>query len=187
MGKVSRVDDEVESRRASSRGLIPKAKVKTVKMTFVIIFVFILCWSPYIIHDLLQVYGAIPTFGASKGIQAAVATLIQSLSSLNSAANPLIYCLFSTNIGATIVQLLRCRKQPVNMRTGMTTTTNYSKPSANSTVSLLGNSSGVSGNRHKQPDIGYPRQHYSKPLLESSESIHPEKNEEIIPIDKRQV
>ena len=188
VGKVSRGDDEVESRRASSRGLIPKAKVKTVKMTFVIIFVFILCWSPYIIHDLLQVYGAIPTFGASKGIQAAVATLIQSLSSLNSAANPLIYCLFSTNIGATIVQLLRCRKQPVNMRTGMTTTTNYSKPSANSTVSLLGNSSGVSGNRHKQPDIGYPRQHYSKPLLESSESIHPDKNEEIIPIDdKRQV
>ena len=48
-------EDEVESRRASSRGLIPKAKVKTVKMTFVIIFVFILCWSPYIFFDLLQV------------------------------------------------------------------------------------------------------------------------------------
>ena len=47
--------DEVESRRASSRGLIPKAKVKTVKMTFVIIFVFILCWSPYFVFDLLQV------------------------------------------------------------------------------------------------------------------------------------
>ena len=47
--------EEIESRRASSRGLIPKAKVKTVKMTFVIIFVFILCWSPYIGFDLLQV------------------------------------------------------------------------------------------------------------------------------------
>ena len=186
VGKPSRGDDEIESRRASSRGLIPKAKVKTVKMTFVIIFVFILCWSPYIIHDLLQVYGAIPTFGASKGIQAAVATLIQSLSSLNSAANPLIYCLFSTNIGATIYQLLRCRKQPVNMRTGMTTTTNYSKPSANSTVSLLGTSSGVSGNRNRQQDLGYPRQQYSKPLLESSESIHPEKAENNISVNKRQ-
>jgi len=30
--------DENETRRASSRGLIPKAKVKTVKMTFVVIF-----------------------------------------------------------------------------------------------------------------------------------------------------
>ena len=51
----STVDEQAESRRASSRGLIPKAKVKTVKMTFVIIFVFILCWSPYMIYDLLQV------------------------------------------------------------------------------------------------------------------------------------
>ena len=146
-------------------------------MTFVIIFVFILCWSPYIIHDLLQVYGAIPTFGASKGIQAAVATLIQSLSALNSAANPLIYCLFSTNIGATIYSLLKCRKQPVTMRTGMTTTTNYSKPSANSTVSLLGSAGGgQANNRQKQNDMNFHQQ-YSKPLLESSESIHPEKFE----------
>ena len=185
-GAGSRGDDEVESRRASSRGLIPKAKVKTVKMTFVIISVFILCWSPYIIHDLLQVYGVIPMIGASKGIQAAVATLIQSLSSLNSAANPLIYCLFSTNIGATICTLLRCRKQPVNMRTGMTTTTNYSKPSANSTVSLLGNSS-VAVNRQKQQDTMFPRQQYSKPLLESSESIHPEKLDTTTVNETRQV
>ena len=55
VGKPSRGEDEIESRRASSRGLIPKAKVKTVKMTFVIIFVFILCWGPYIGFDLLQV------------------------------------------------------------------------------------------------------------------------------------
>ena len=53
--EVNNGHEEVESRRASSRGLIPKAKVKTVKMTFVIIFVFILCWSPYIVFDLLQV------------------------------------------------------------------------------------------------------------------------------------
>ena len=30
--------EEAENRRPSSRGLIPKAKVKTIKMTFVIIF-----------------------------------------------------------------------------------------------------------------------------------------------------
>ena len=30
--------EDAETRRASSRGLIPKAKVKTIKMTFVIIF-----------------------------------------------------------------------------------------------------------------------------------------------------
>lgn len=30
--------DENDTRRASSRGIIPKAKIKTVKMTFVIVF-----------------------------------------------------------------------------------------------------------------------------------------------------
>ncbi|XP_077302418.1 crustacean cardioactive peptide receptor [Arctopsyche grandis] len=88
------IPPDADSRRASSRGLIPRAKIKTVKMTFVIVFVFILCWSPYMIFDLLQVFGCIPNTQTN----AAVATLIQSLAPLNSAANPLIYCLFSTHI-----------------------------------------------------------------------------------------
>ncbi|XP_014278716.1 cardioacceleratory peptide receptor [Halyomorpha halys] len=82
-----------DTRRASSRGIIPQAKVKTVKMTFIIVLVFVLCWSPYIVFDLLQVYGYIPRTQTN----IAVATLIQSLAPLNSAANPLIYCLFSAS------------------------------------------------------------------------------------------
>lgn len=35
--------DDLDSRRASSRGIIPKAKIKTVKMTFVIVFGEIIC------------------------------------------------------------------------------------------------------------------------------------------------
>ena len=61
---------------------------------FLTVAVFILCWAPYIVFDLLQVYGHIPR---SKTMTA-VATFIQSLAPLNSAANPLIYCLFSTHI-----------------------------------------------------------------------------------------
>ncbi|XP_050502386.1 cardioacceleratory peptide receptor isoform X1 [Diabrotica virgifera virgifera] len=80
-------------RRASSRGLIPKAKVKTIKITFVIVSVFILCWSPYIIFDLLQVYEQIPQTQTN----IAIATFVQSLAPLNSAANPIIYCIFSTH------------------------------------------------------------------------------------------
>lgn len=86
------------SRRASSRGVIPKAKVKTIKMTFVIVIVFIVCWSPYIIFDLLQVFGYIPQTQTN----IAIATLIQSLAPLNSAANPIIYCLFSSNVLRTL-------------------------------------------------------------------------------------
>ncbi|KAL7642168.1 UNVERIFIED_CONTAM: hypothetical protein RMT77_006729 [Armadillidium vulgare] len=83
-----------DSRRASSRGLIPKAKIKTVKMTFVIVFVFVLCWSPYFVFNMLHVYHFIP----ENNTTIALSTFIQSLAPLNSAANPLIYCLFSTHL-----------------------------------------------------------------------------------------
>ncbi|XP_004537259.2 cardioacceleratory peptide receptor [Ceratitis capitata] len=86
------------TRRASSRGIIPRAKVKTVKMTFVIVIVFIVCWSPYIIFDLLQVFERIPKTQTN----IAIATFIQSLAPLNSAANPLIYCLFSSQVFRTL-------------------------------------------------------------------------------------
>ena len=46
----------------------------------------------------MQVYGLIPDSPTSQ----AVATFIQSLAPLNSAANPLIYCVFSANIGKHI-------------------------------------------------------------------------------------
>ncbi|XP_063378782.1 cardioacceleratory peptide receptor-like [Cydia fagiglandana] len=87
-------EGDPDSRRASSRGLIPRAKIKSVKMTFVIVFVFVLCWLPYIGFDLLQVYHFIPQTQTSM----AIATLIQSLAPLNSAANPLICCMFSPHI-----------------------------------------------------------------------------------------
>uniref|UniRef100_A0A2A4JWG3 G-protein coupled receptors family 1 profile domain-containing protein n=1 Tax=Heliothis virescens TaxID=7102 RepID=A0A2A4JWG3_HELVI len=88
------IESDPDSRRASSRGLIPRAKIKSVKMTFVIVFVFVLCWSPYIVFDLLQVYQHIPPSETNF----AIATLIQSLAPLNSAANPLICCMFSPHI-----------------------------------------------------------------------------------------
>ena len=77
----------------------------------------------YILNSLfLKVFGFIPDNSTNR----AVATFIQSLAPLNSAANPLIYCLFSTNIGATLCNLFGCRKRPANMSTGMTTSTHSS-------------------------------------------------------------
>ncbi|XP_069354887.1 cardioacceleratory peptide receptor-like isoform X2 [Maniola hyperantus] len=96
--RTGQVECDPDSRRASSRGLIPRAKIKSVKMTFVIVFVFVLCWSPYIVFDLLQVYHQIPT----TQMNIAIATLIQSLAPLNSAANPLICCMFSPHIYASL-------------------------------------------------------------------------------------
>jgi len=132
--------EDLETRRASSRGLIPKAKVKTIKMTFVIITVFILCWSPYIVFDLLQVYRILPDNRTTR----AVATFIQSLAPLNSAANPLIYCLFSTNIAQTICGIFGCRQAPPNLSTGLTTSTN------SQTKSLVGHTASNASNRRLQ-------------------------------------
>lgn len=78
----------------SSRGIIPQAKIRTIKMTFIIIFVFILCWSPYFIFNLMAVYHHIPISPSLMGFH----SLVQSLAPLNSAANPIIYGVFSTRI-----------------------------------------------------------------------------------------
>ncbi|KAG5898690.1 hypothetical protein JTB14_030640 [Gonioctena quinquepunctata] len=93
------------SKRASSRGLIPRAKVKTIKTTFTIVSVFIVCWSPYMLFDLLQVYGYIPHTQTN----IAIATFVQSLAPLNSAANPIIYCIFSTHFCRTLCSLPPCK------------------------------------------------------------------------------
>ncbi|CAG5124200.1 unnamed protein product, partial [Candidula unifasciata] len=84
---------------SSSSGVIPRAKMKTIKMTLVIVSVFVFCWSPYFIYDLLSVYEFIPS---SQDI-IALSTFIQSLAPLNSVANPIIYASFNTK---TCVQFL---------------------------------------------------------------------------------
>lgn len=130
-----------------------------------------------------QVFELIPNNSTNR----AVATFIQSLAPLNSAANPLIYCLFSTNIGQTLCNLLvrlglftppvkrvpdphhSChspiytiqgiRKRTANLSTGMTTSTHSSsnKPS----------SAGLNGGKN-----GAHRQDASlRPLLSNSVSV----------------
>jgi hypothetical protein len=57
--------------------------------------VFVICWSPYFIYDLLDVYGVI---GGQTQEKVAITTFIQSLAPLNSAANPIIYASFNTSM-----------------------------------------------------------------------------------------
>ncbi|GFN90503.1 cardioacceleratory peptide receptor-like protein [Plakobranchus ocellatus] len=76
--------------------------MKTIKMTLVIVLVFIICWSPYFVWDLLSVYDYIPINQDT----VALSTFIQSLAPLNSAANPVIYACFNTNM---CLDLFRCK------------------------------------------------------------------------------
>lgn len=99
--------------RASSRGIIPQAKIRTIKMTFVIILVFILCWSPYFLWNLLYVYGHIKINQTTIFIN----IFVQGLAPLNSALNPVIYGVFSTRICRQLRRFrlveLMCDKIPI--------------------------------------------------------------------------
>ncbi|XP_072268324.1 neuropeptide S receptor [Pyxicephalus adspersus] len=73
------------------RGLISKAKMKAIKYSIVVILAFILCWSPYFLFDILDNFEMLPK--TRERIYASV--IIQNLPVLNSAVNPIIYCIFS--------------------------------------------------------------------------------------------
>ncbi|XP_004582431.2 neuropeptide S receptor isoform X1 [Ochotona princeps] len=77
-----------------NRGLISKAKIKAIKYSVVIILAFICCWSPYFLFDILDNFNLLPD--TKERFYASV--IIQNLPALNSAINPLIYCVFSSSI-----------------------------------------------------------------------------------------
>lgn len=78
--------------RQHGSGVIPRARFKTVKMTFVIVAAFILCWSPFCIINMLFVFDAVKK---DTSLTIALPTLTQSLAHLNSAVNPIIFWLFT--------------------------------------------------------------------------------------------
>ncbi|XP_059173078.1 cardioacceleratory peptide receptor-like [Physella acuta] len=104
------VDIKVHSQ--SSMGVIPQAKIRTIKMTFLIVLVFILCWSPYFVFSMCQVFQVFPATPEWNKVY----TLVQSLAPLNSAANPLIYGVFSTRICRYIRHSPVKRSVPTSMR-----------------------------------------------------------------------
>ncbi|KAL6031877.1 hypothetical protein STEG23_025550 [Scotinomys teguina] len=77
-----------------NRGLISKAKIKAIKYSIVIILAFICCWSPYFLFDMLDNFNLLPD--TKERFYASV--IIQNLPALNSAINPLIYCIFSSSV-----------------------------------------------------------------------------------------
>ena len=70
---------------------LPKAKIKTLKMTFVIVMVYILCGIPYFIGEMIMSYGD------SCIISMLAYGLIGGLAAANSAANPFVFLMFNVN------------------------------------------------------------------------------------------
>ncbi|XP_041112169.1 arg8-vasotocin receptor-like [Polyodon spathula] len=79
----------------SSVTTISRAKMRTVKMTFVIVLAYIVCWAPFFIVQMWSVWD--PTFVWDDSENTAV-TLSALLASLNSCCNPWIYMFFSGHL-----------------------------------------------------------------------------------------
>ncbi|KAK3544589.1 hypothetical protein QTP86_017646, partial [Hemibagrus guttatus] len=86
----------------SSVSTISRAKLRTVKMTFVIVLAYIVCWAPFFIVQMWSVWDE--NFSWDDSENTAV-TLSALLASLNSCCNPWIYMLFG---GHLLYDFLRC-------------------------------------------------------------------------------
>lgn len=71
---------------------LPKAKIKTLKMTVVMVVAFILCGMPYPILEMIY------SFGDHRIVSPELAGILGSMAVANSAANPYVFLLFNANL-----------------------------------------------------------------------------------------
>ncbi|NWH64429.1 MTR protein, partial [Geococcyx californianus] len=88
--------------RVSSTKLISKAKIRTVKMTFIIVLAFIVCWTPFFFVQMWSVWDTNAPQEASPFIIAML------LASLNSCCNPWIYMLYTGHLFRDLVRRFLC-------------------------------------------------------------------------------
>ncbi|XP_068171692.1 vasopressin V2 receptor-like [Antennarius striatus] len=105
--KIRRQDEGVPPfpSRASGIAGMSKARVKTLKMTVVIVLAYIACWAPFFT---VQLWSAWDTHAPK---ETATFTVLMLLASLNSCVNPCIYLLFSGDSSKRLVDVM-CHRPP---------------------------------------------------------------------------
>ncbi|KAM5287920.1 vasopressin V1a receptor [Ctenodactylus gundi] len=89
----------------SSVKTISRAKIRTVKMTFVIVTAYILCWAPFFVIQMWSVWDEKFVWTDSESPSTTITAL---LASLNSCCNPWIYMFFSGHLLQDCVQSFPC-------------------------------------------------------------------------------
>lgn len=89
----------------SSVTTISRAKLRTVKMTFVIVLAYIVCWAPFFIVQMWSVWDENFQYADSENT---AVTLSALLASLNSCCNPWIYMIFSGHLLQDFVHCFSC-------------------------------------------------------------------------------
>ncbi|XP_021341705.1 cephalotocin receptor 1-like [Mizuhopecten yessoensis] len=91
------------SRHGQPRGAIPRAKVRTVRLTLTVVFCFFVCSSPFHFAQLWAAFDPYAPFTSS------AYTIILLLYSLNSCTNPWIYLVFSSRMWESVKSCSRLR------------------------------------------------------------------------------
>lgn len=89
----------------SSVKIISRAKIRTVKMTFVIVTAYIVCWAPFFVVQMWSVWDEKFPWADSENPAITITAL---LASLNSCCNPWIYMFFSGHLLQDCVQSFLC-------------------------------------------------------------------------------
>ncbi|XP_006886109.1 PREDICTED: vasopressin V1a receptor-like [Elephantulus edwardii] len=89
----------------SSVKTISRAKIRTVKMTFVIVTAYIVCWAPFFIIQMWSVWDEESSWVDSENPAVTITAL---LASLNSCCNPWIYMFFSGHLLQDCIQSFPC-------------------------------------------------------------------------------
>ncbi|XP_038621228.1 vasopressin V1a receptor [Tachyglossus aculeatus] len=84
---------------------ISRAKIRTVKMTLVIVTAYVVCWTPFFVVQMWSVWDAQFPWLDSEN---AVVTITALLASLNSCCNPWIYMFFSGHLLQDCIQSFPC-------------------------------------------------------------------------------
>nr|BAI77457.1 vasotocin type2 receptor [Lepidosiren paradoxa] len=90
------------SRKNSDDSGVSTAMSKTIRMTFVIVVIYVVCWAPFFIAQLWSVWDPHPP---KEGV---AFTILMLLASLNSCSNPWIYTAFSSSVSQDLWMLFCC-------------------------------------------------------------------------------
>lgn len=122
-GRDTTRDSGVSLRRTiRDNKAIPRAKVKTIKMTLSIICSFIMCWTPYFVVHLIHIWSEY-----TAQIPEEVYAFAETIALLNSVLNPILYGCFNIKLKRGLLEVfcpnkvkLRERQQYRDMATGVT-------------------------------------------------------------------
>ncbi|KAI6072689.1 Vasopressin V1b receptor [Aix galericulata] len=129
--------------RVSSVRTISRAKIRTVKMTFVIVVAYVACWAPFFSMQMWSVWDEDAPDDESTNVPFTITMLLASLSSC---CNPWIYMFFSGHLLRDVGRCLSCWCSPqphrqVSNRNLCSRKTTVLSPSQHSGLPLRGGSS----------------------------------------------